>query len=105
MRIALIGDHLDGRQFARALAAGGHEIVAYCGGLPLVDLFPGIRATRDLEDILSDPAVEAVIVGSRIDIRAEHLRRVLQSERHALCVHPVARTPDSAYEAGMLRGD
>jgi predicted dehydrogenase len=105
MRIALIGDHPDGRQFARALAAGGHEIAAYCGGLRLVDEFAGIRVTRDVEEILADPGVEAVIVGSKIDLRGEHLRRVLQSERHALCVHPVARSPDSAYEAAMLRGD
>jgi predicted dehydrogenase len=105
MRIALIGDHSEGRQFARALVAGGHEIAAYCGRLSLVDDFSGIRVTRDIEEILADPGVEAVIVGSKIDVRAEHLRRVLQSERHALCVHPVARTPDSAYEAAMLRGD
>jgi predicted dehydrogenase len=105
MRIALIGDHPDGHQFARALAAGGHHIAAYCGAMPLVDEFAGIRVTRDVEEVLADPGVEAVIVASKIDIRAEHLRRVLQSERHALCVHPVARSPDSAYEAAMLRGD
>jgi predicted dehydrogenase len=105
MRIALIGDHSEGRQVARALVAGGHEIAAYCGRLSQLDDFAGIRATRDVEDILADPGVEVVIVASKIDLRAEHLRRVLQSERHALCVHPVARSPDSAYEAAMVRGD
>jgi predicted dehydrogenase len=105
MRIALIGDHPDGRQFARALAARGHEIAAYCGHLSRLDEFAGIRVTRDVEEILADPGIEAVVVGSTIELRAEHLRRVLQSERHALCVHPVARSPDSAYEAAMLRGD
>jgi len=105
MRIALIGDHPDASQFARALASGGHEIAAYCGRLPVADEFAGSRVTRDVEEILADPGVEAVIVGSKIDLRAEHLRRVLQSERHALCVHPVSRSTDSAYEAAMLRGD
>jgi predicted dehydrogenase len=105
MRFALIGDHPDGRQFASSLAAGRHEIAAYCGRLPLANEFAGIDVNRDLEEILADPSIEAVIVASKIDLRAEHLRRVLQSERHALCVHPVARTPDSAYEAAMLRGD
>jgi hypothetical protein len=33
------------------------------------------------------------------------LRRVLQSERHVVCVHPLDLTPDSAYEASLIQKD
>jgi predicted dehydrogenase len=110
MRFALLGNHPDGLDFIRALVeTGRHELAAYCGpvagaealrerGLP-------IHPSGDLEEVLADPAVEAVVVASRIADRAEHLRRALQSERHVLCAHPADQTPDTAYEAAMIQAD
>jgi predicted dehydrogenase len=106
MRFALLGDHPDGVAAARALVdSGRHQLVASTAALPASAAPLGGRRVSDLEAILADPAVEAVIVASGLDLRAEQLRRALQSERHALCVHPVDRTPDGAYEAGMIRDD
>jgi hypothetical protein len=108
MRFALIGDHADGWSMSRALVSSGrYELAVYCGSSPqlLRSEFPAVRASGDLEDVLADPAVEAVIIAGPVALRAEQLRRVLQSERHALCVHPVSLTTDAGYEAAMLQGD
>ena len=65
MRFALLGDHPDGRAAAAALAAGGrHELTAYttAADADLRRWAAGARRVADLEEILADPAVEAVIV-------------------------------------------
>ncbi|OAI51651.1 hypothetical protein AYO44_16995 [Planctomycetaceae bacterium SCGC AG-212-F19] len=110
MRFALLGNHPDGLSMARALAASGrHALVAYAGPVPGFEalrqagLHP--KGTADPEEVLADPAVEAVIVAGNPGDRAVQLRRALQSERHVLCVHPADPSPDIAYEAAMLQGD
>src|SRR3954453_17953445 len=103
MRFALVGDHPDGLRMARALAPPGqHPVIVVCG--TAVE-FPGARRTNDLEDVLADPQVEAVVVAGPGGDRLAQLRRVLQSERHALCVRPVDQKPDGGYEMNMLQGD
>lgn len=114
MRFALLGDHPSGLAVAAALAASGrHELAAFAGvgATPAAGI--GMLRSRgltgkpvgDLEEILADPAIEAVIVASPLAVRPAHLRRALQSERHVLCVHPPDATPDVAYEAALLQGD
>ncbi|MBL8800325.1 MAG: hypothetical protein JNM56_40975 [Planctomycetia bacterium] len=110
MRFALLGNHPDGIQMARALTASGrHEWLAYCGPKPgseeLVRLGLNVRVVGDLEEVLADPAVQLVIVAGKPGERPAQLRRALQSERPVLCVHPADESPDIAYEAGMIQGD
>jgi hypothetical protein len=109
MRFAILGDHPDGWSMARALIASGrHMVLAYQGPTPEQKLrpdWPVLRVSTDLEEILADPQIEAVIVAGRPGERLDQLRRVLQSERPALCVHPVDHRPDGAYEMNMLQGD
>lgn len=108
MRLALLGDHPDGRAFVRAaLHSGRHELAVYCGNQPEwgKKIAPSFRVTKDLEDVLADPKVEACVVAVPIKDRLDVARRVLQSERHALVVHPVDLIPPGAYELDMLRGD
>jgi hypothetical protein len=109
MRFAILGDHPDGWAIARALSVSGrHQVVVYCGPRTENQLrpeWPELRTTADLEDVLSDPAVDAVIVAGLAAERVDQLRRVLQSERSAFCVHPVDRKPDGAYELNLLQGD
>jgi predicted dehydrogenase len=110
MRFALLGDHPDGLDLARALTESArHELAIYCGS-PLGFEYlarAGLHAQRsgDVEEVLADPAIDAVIVAAGIDSRANQLRRALQSERHVLCVHPADRSADVAYEAAMLQAD
>ena len=110
MRFALLGDHPDGLDMARALVESGrHELTIYCGPplgadyLARAGLHPG--RIGDVEEVLADPSIAAVIVAGSDDNRANQLRRALQSERHVLCVHPADRTADIAYEAAMLQAD
>src|SRR6516164_3756435 len=110
MRFALLGDHPDGLDMARALAESGrHQVLAYSGsavGLEYLRRWQ-IAATPigDVEEILADPAIDAVIVAGKPADRPAQLRRSLQSERHVLCVHPADDSPDLAYEAAMIQGD
>src|SRR5262249_3586494 len=66
---------------------------------------PNARRLHDLEDLLADPAVEAVIVAGTPSNRPAQLRRAVQSERHVLCVYPPDDTPDIAYEAALIQND
>jgi predicted dehydrogenase len=110
MHFALLGNHPDGLDMAVCLAASGrHQIVAVTSASldaeTLARLGENVRRVSDLEEVLADPAVEAVIVASGPANRAVHLRRALQSERHVLCVHPPDASADLAYEAAMIRQD
>src|SRR5262245_53642414 len=98
MRFALLGDHLDGLDITRALVESGrHELAVYCGPAAGAEYLrrwhPGFRMVADLEEVLADPAVDAIIVAGRPTDRPEQLRRALRSERHVLCVQPVDTTP------------
>src|SRR5204863_8387534 len=107
-RFAISGGHAAGWAVGRVLAAAGHELVVYQGETPLEiarQLSPGVRRQTDLEEILADPQVEAVIVATSADTRLDVLRRALQSERPALCVDPVDRRPDGGYASNRLQGD
>ena len=108
MRFALLGDHPDGLDLAGALVDSGRHQVIACAGVS--DEAARRRlgepsSLRDAEEALADPSVEAVIVAGSPTVRAEQLRRALQSERHVLCVHPADQKPDGAYEAALLQGD
>lgn len=110
MRFALLGDHPDGLEMARALVKSGRfTLLAYSGSALGIETLARqqIHPTTvpDPEEILADPAIELVIVASPPDLRWQHLKRVLQSERHALCVHPLHYRADTAYEASTLQSD
>ena len=63
MRFALLGDRPDGLAMAAALVASGrHELAAYTtANDALSRLAPAARKVADAEEVLADPAVEAVI--------------------------------------------
>ncbi len=110
MRFALIGDHSDGLEVACALVESGrHQLAAYCGPRAGAEALArrGLHPQRmgDLEEVLADPNVEAVIVAGPLSVRSEQLKRALQSERHVLCVYPSDNSADTAYEAAMIQGD
>ena len=90
---------------ARALVESGrHRLLVVCDSPP-PDFAGSVRVENDLEEVLADPQVELVIVAGSINVRAEQLRRAMQSERHVLCVHPCGIKPDPAYEAALIRDD
>src|SRR5579872_1767810 len=109
MRFALLGNHPDALEMACALVdSGRHQLTAFTANVP-DDIRqrwgPDAKSVVDLEEVLADPAIEAVLVGGRLANRPQQLRRALQSERHVLCVHPPDDTPEIAYEAAMIQRD
>src|SRR5262245_25889961 len=106
MRFALVGNDREGVALARAMIDSGRHRLQYVTSVPRDRPWPeDVRQVNDLEEVLADPEVEAVIVASSLANRAAHLRRALQSERTVFCLHPVDTRPDAAYEAGMIRQD
>jgi predicted dehydrogenase len=110
MHFALLGDHADGLDMARALVATGRHHLAVYSGPPVGAEYLrrwglSYKPVGDLEEVLADPGIAAVIVAGKPAQRPGQLRRALQSERHVLCVQPVDATPDTAYEAAMIQGD
>jgi predicted dehydrogenase len=105
MRFALLGSHPDGVALAQALMDSGRHALVCVSGDADAGRWPEVRRVSDAEEVLADPAVEAVIVAGPIGVRAEQMRRALQSERPVLCVHPADEKPDAAYEAGMIQAD
>jgi predicted dehydrogenase len=108
MRFALLGTHPDGLALADSLlATGRHELIAYTVPPPgdAAARWGAAKLRADLEEVLADPAVEAVIVAGSAVNRPQQLRRALQSERHVLCVQPVDQTPEVGYEAALIRQD
>jgi predicted dehydrogenase len=92
MRFAILGNHPDGLAMAAALVSSGrHQQTT--------------RQVSDVEEVLADPQVDAVIVAGEPGVRPAQLRRALQSERHVLCVCPPDDTTDVAYEADLIRQD
>ncbi len=108
MRFALVGNHPDGLEMAAALVESGrHQFLARTApvGAFATRLGEGVAPVTDLEEVLANPAVEAVVLAGEDADRPEQLRRSLQSERHVLCVHPADQSPEKAYEADMIRRD
>jgi predicted dehydrogenase len=108
MRFALLGNHPDGLQMVQALVeTGRHELVAYSGPVHQWESsrLKAVRTFGDIEEILADPTVDAVVVAGDSSQRPLQLRRALQSERHVLCVFPPDQSPDIAYEAAMIQAD
>jgi predicted dehydrogenase len=109
MHFAILGNHPDGLNLASALVASGrHRLLVYTTAVPAEHRQrwgPEAQLVADLEEVLADPAVDAVLVAGSPVNRSTQLRRALQSERHVLCVHPADKSPDIAYEAAMIQRD
>ncbi|MCC2629320.1 MAG: putative dehydrogenase, partial [Thermomicrobiales bacterium] len=63
--------------------------------------FGAALATTDLDELLTEPRVEAVIVCSPTDLHAEQTERALRAGKHVLCEIPLAT---SLAEADRLIG-
>src|SRR3954447_22293131 len=84
MRFALLGDHPDGLDLARALAESGrHQLAAYSGPPAGAEVLRRWQLTApavaDVEEVLANPAIDAVIVAGAASVRPAQLRRALQS--------------------------
>jgi predicted dehydrogenase len=60
--------------------------------------YPGIVPTRDLDDVLSDPQVDGVLLATPVGTHYELARRCLEADKHVLVEKPLASSAPEATE-------
>jgi 2-hydroxy-4-carboxymuconate semialdehyde hemiacetal dehydrogenase len=102
MNVAILGYGAIAREHALSLGRVGRELIdvdihlsGVMGRLPaptkaFADEFGASLATTDLDELLADPGIEAVIVCSPTDQHAEQTERALRAGKHVLCEIPLA---------------
>jgi predicted dehydrogenase len=98
IRIGVVGLGYWGPNIARNFAAiQGCELVWCCDASPaalarIAEQFPGVRLTEDLDELLSDPALDAVAVSTPVLTHAELTVRVLEAGKHCFVEKPLAQS-------------
>jgi 2-hydroxy-4-carboxymuconate semialdehyde hemiacetal dehydrogenase len=102
VNVAILGYGAIAREHALALRRIGHaqdgwkvSLTGVTGRLfaptaAFADEFGAAVATTDLDELLADPRVEAVVVCSPTDLHAEQTERALRAGKHVLCEIPLA---------------
>src|SRR4051794_29339504 len=98
VRVAVAGLGYWGPNLARNFASiPGCELVAVCDADPervaaCVARFPGARGTATLDDILADPAIDAVALATPVPTHGDLAVRVLEAGKHCFVEKPLAIT-------------
>ncbi|OZC01956.1 Gfo/Idh/MocA family protein [Rubricoccus marinus] len=102
LRLAQIGVGYWGRNLLRnAAAMPGAEVVAVCDRDEDARdvagrLAPEARLTGDLDSVLADPSIEAVIVATETPTHASIATRALEAGKHVFVEKPLAQTEAEA---------
>ena len=67
--------------------------------------FPGSRVTAELEDLLGDPELDAVVLATPVPDHADHAVRVLQAGKHCFVEKPLAQSVADAERAVAAAGE
>jgi predicted dehydrogenase len=97
VRVAIIGCGLIGGKRAKSIAALGHTVAATADAVPeracaLARGYPGCSATGDWRAVVSDPAVDAVVVATINDSLAPITLGAVTAGKHVLVEKPAARS-------------
>jgi predicted dehydrogenase len=105
VRVGVVGLGYWGPNLARNLAAiPGCELAWLCDSsaqaLPeLTRTFPGTRSTRELQELLDDPELDAVVLATPVPTHAELAVRVARAGKHCFVEKPLATNTADAEEA------
>ncbi|MFZ0042264.1 MAG: Gfo/Idh/MocA family oxidoreductase [Solirubrobacteraceae bacterium] len=105
LRIGVAGLGYWGPNLARNFAAiPGCELVYCCDADPaarerVARMFPGVRAVADLDELLSDPSLDAVALATPVPTHAELAVRVLEAGKHCFVEKPLAQSVADAQRA------
>jgi len=105
VRIGVVGLGYWGPNLARNFAAiDGCELRWLCDASPeardrLAPSFPSARTTEDLQDLLNDPHLDAIVLATPVPTHAALAIRVAESGKHCFVEKPLATTADAAEAA------
>jgi predicted dehydrogenase len=98
LRIGVAGLGYWGPNLARNFAAISEAELVYCCDASeaarerVAPMFPGVRLTGDLDELLSDPELDAVALATPVPTHAELAIRVLEAGKHCFVEKPLAQT-------------
>jgi predicted dehydrogenase len=105
IRVAVAGLGYWGPNLARNFSSiAGCELAWCCDASPeararMAARFPGVRMTAELDEVLSDPAVDAVALATPVPTHAELAVRVLEAGKHCFVEKPLAQSVAEAERA------
>jgi predicted dehydrogenase len=115
VKLGVVGLGYWGPNLARNFAAiEGCELSWLCDASArarekLAGAFPGARATAELDDLLADPELDAVVLATPVPTHAELAERALRAGKHCFVEKPLAttvadaeRAVDAAERAGRI---
>src|SRR5438270_1182827 len=105
VRVGVAGLGYWGPNLARNFATiPGCELAWCCDPLPsarerVAARFPDVRLSEDLDELLADPALDAVAVATPVPSHAELATRVLEAGKHCFVEKPLALSVPDAERA------
>jgi predicted dehydrogenase len=105
LRVGVVGLGYWGPNLARNFSAiPGCQLAYLCDADPaardrLVRQFPGATPAADLDELLADPALDAVVLATPVPTHAELAVRVLEAGKHCFVEKPLALTAADAERA------
>ena len=108
--VAIVGTGFMGPTHAEALRRVGVDVVGILGSRPeksqAAATALGIRkAYRDYNEVLADPDVDSVHIGTPNRLHFEMAQRALQARKHVLCEKPLAMTSEEAAQLVRIAAD
>ncbi len=103
MNFLILGDGAEELAWAHALVDHAEHRLA--AAFPGFDALPEVPEPRDLDDALSIPDIEVVVVGGGLDFRAEALRRVAAAGLATICLHPPGHDSEPYYMVALSRDE
>jgi predicted dehydrogenase len=111
VRVGLAGAGYWGSKLARNLyEAEGCSLSVVCDldrdrRNAVVKRYPGCRTTADLDGMVSDPELDAVVLATPAAMHAEHTRAALKAGKHVMVEKPLALTSADCEELCSLAED
>jgi predicted dehydrogenase len=105
VNVGVVGLGYWGPNLARNFAAiDGCELTWLCDGseqirAKLADAFPGVRTSAEIDELLTDPGLDAIVLATPVPTHAELAARVLEAGKHCFVEKPLATTVADAQRA------
>jgi len=105
LRVGVVGLGYWGPNLARNFAAVAGCELAYCCDASdaarerVAPMFPGTRLVADLDELLGDPALDAVALATPVPTHADLAVRVLEAGKHCFVEKPLAQSVQDAERA------